>query len=230
MIGLSKIIRFAKNRGVCVFTKDNPSPKYLENLAMYKQMHQEGEKMLNLAPEDTFDGKSLFPQLEKIKKLCTLTDAKSILDYGSGKGLMWRDGIQVQYPDGVKVISTKEFLNIKDVTCYDPAYEPFSIYPEEKKDGVICTDVLEHIPENDIDWFVGELFRFANKFVFANIACYPAVKTLPNGENAHCTIKEPQWWIDIFQRYAHERPEVKVEIWIQYIVDQQLQEQRVANF
>jgi hypothetical protein len=218
-----------ERKGSNLFSKNNPSPKYLENLEMYKQMHVEGEKRLNLAPEDTFNGQSLIPQLEKIQHLCVLTDATSVLDYGSGKGLIWREGIQIQFSES-RVLSAKDFLNIRKVVCYDPAYEPFSAYPSQKCDGVICTDVLEHIPENDIDWFIGELFHFADKFVFANIACYPAVKTLPNGENAHCTIKEPQWWIDIFQKYAHTKPEIKVEIWIQYLIDEQLQEQRVANF
>ncbi len=212
-----------------MFSKDNPSPKYLENLAMYKQLHKEGEKNMNLAPENTFDGKSLFPQLEKIKQLSILTNTKNILDYGSGKGLLWREDTKLEFPNG-KSLSTKEFLNIDNVVCYDPAYEPFNTYPNQRYEGVICTDVLEHISENDVDWFIGELFRFAEKFVFANIACYPAMKTLPNGENAHCTIKESQWWIEKFNKYAGLNPGVKFEIWIQYIVNQQLQEQRVANF
>lgn len=212
-----------------MYTKDNPSQKYLENLAMYKQMHLEGEKSMNLLPENTFDGKSLFPQLDKIKQLCLLTHSKTLLDYGSGKGLLWREDTKLEFPDG-KVLTSQEFLNIDVVTCYDPAYAPFSIYPDMHYDGVICTDVLEHISEADIDWFIGELFNLSEKFVFANIACYPAMKTLPNGENAHCTIKEAQWWVDIFNKYAVLHPAVKFEIWIQSIVNQQLQEQRVANF
>jgi hypothetical protein len=39
-----------------------------------------------------------------------------------------------------------------------------------------------------------EQFRYARKFVFGNIAAYPATKTLPNGENAHCTVQPPEWW------------------------------------
>lgn len=54
---------------------------------------------------------------------------------------------------------------------------------------MICTDVLEHCPEEDIPWIVDELFAFARKFVYANIACFPARKQLPSGGNAHCTVK-----------------------------------------
>jgi hypothetical protein len=67
---------------------------------------------------------------------------------------------------------------------------------------VICTDVLEHCPEEDLPWIVGELFGYARLFVFANVACYPAMKTLPNGENAHCTIRPVEFWREIFQNAA----------------------------
>ena len=38
------------------------------------------------------------------------------------------------------------------VTCYDPGYAPFAEPCEGTFDGVITTDVLEHIPEEDIGW------------------------------------------------------------------------------
>ena len=88
------------------------------------------------------------------------------------------------------------------VACYDPSYAPFSLLPQGPFDGVICTDVLEHCPEEDLDWIVGELFGYANKFVFASIAGYPAMKTLPSGENAHCTVQPLAWWNALFQRHA----------------------------
>ena len=44
------------------------------------------------------------------------------------------------------------------ITCYDPGYEPHSRLPQGKFDGVLCTDVLEHCPQDDLEWIVGELF------------------------------------------------------------------------
>ena len=34
----------------------------------------------------------------------------------------------------------------------------------------------------------------AKRFVYMNVASYPAKKILPNGWNAHVTIKPPEWW------------------------------------
>ncbi len=212
-----------------MYSKDNPSPKYLENLEMYKQMHIDGEKNLNIKAEDTFNGQSLFPQLERINGLRVRTNAKSLLDYGSGKGLLWQENIRLDVKN-VGSLTTKEFLKLDEVKCYDPAFKPFSEYPTQSYDGVICIDVLEHIPEFDIFWFVGELFKFSDKFVYANIACYPAKKHLPNGENAHCTIKDSDWWVDIFKQHSSSKPNIKWEIWVQFVVNEVIKEQRVANF
>ena len=82
---------------------------------------------------------------------------------------------------------------------------------------MISTDVLEHCPEDDIPWIVGEIFGFADRFVFANVACYPARKRLPTGENAHCTIKPPDWWEALIRTVAARHPDIDWEVWVQYL-------------
>ena len=76
---------------------------------------------------------------------------------------------------------------------------------------MICTDVLEHCPEEDVSWIVAELFDFASKFVYANVACFTARKRLPSGGNAHCTVKSPRWWQDIILPIAARKPDVLYE-------------------
>ena len=39
-----------------------------------------------------------------------------------------------------------------------------------------------------------EIFTLSNKCAYLNIAMYLASQILPNGENAHCTLKPKQWW------------------------------------
>ena len=107
---------------------------------------------------------------------------------------------------------------MQDVRCYDPCHEPFSRLPEEKFDGVLCTDVLEHCPEEDVPWILDEIFGYARRFVFANAACYPARKHLPNGENAHCTIREPAWWRERLCETSARHPGVLWEVWVQSLV------------
>ena len=45
---------------------------------------------------------------------------------------------------------------------------------------------------------------------FFNVGCYEAAALLPNGENAHCTLKPIQWWKDQFEKTIKENIETHV--------------------
>jgi len=195
------------------FSRANPSPRYRELSELYRRMHLEGERFLNIPPEKTFPGESLPPQAGRIKRLITQTGASNILDYGSGKGQQY-DLRNIRFADGSTAESIQDYWDVDFVQCYDPSYPPHSALPTGQFDGVICTDVLEHCPEEDVPWIVEELFGFATKFVFASVACYPARKRLPNGENAHCTVKPAKWWEDFLRDTAARHPGVEWEVWV----------------
>lgn len=195
-----------------MYSRKEPSQRYKELIKQYKQLHVEGEKKLNLEPAKTFSGFSLLPQVERIKRLIDLTESDKILDYGSGKGKQYETPLIDL--GGVEKELVVDYWDVMSVDCYDPGYEEFSTLPTEKYDGVISTDMLEHCPEEDVQWVVDEMFSFAEKFLFANVACYPAKKTLPNGENAHCTIKPADWWLNIFKKSAEGNPGVKWQVYI----------------
>ena len=74
--------------------------------------------------------------------------------------------------------------------------------PEGNFDGIISFDVLEHIPEEEIPQVIKEIFERANKFVFLGIDTSPAEDILPNGENAHCTQKPLEWWVDMIKTHG----------------------------
>lgn len=201
-----------------MYSRENPSPRYAALIAQYKCMHIEGEKFMGLPAEETFPGQNLLPQMGRIKDMILSFGGRTILDYGSGKGMQYRpmpirfEGIG-EWPD------IRSFWEVDEIYCYDPAYEPFNKLPDKKFDGVICTDVLEHCPEEDVPWIIDELFRYANRFVFANVACYPAKKRLPTGENAHCTIRPLQWWHDILRATSARYPDVAWEVWVDSLMD-----------
>jgi SAM-dependent methyltransferase len=196
------------------FSRVNPSPRYLELQAMYRRMHQKGEEFLGTSPEHTFPGFSIRTQLGRIKALVERTGADTILDYGCGKGQQYEPH-EIKDDSGEISPSVIDYWGIGEVVCYDPCYEPYSKLPEGKFDGVICTDVLEHCPEQDLPWIIEELFSYATRFVFANVACFPARKRLPNGENAHCTIQPVAWWVDLIKKIALGHPGVVWEFWVQ---------------
>lgn len=182
------------------YSREAPSARYTELLNMYNQVHTEGLADQDIAAEDAFAGTSLTAHLPLIRSLIRSTGAKTLLDYGSGKGVKYQATDIVVKGERAKTVQA--YWGLDSITCFDPGYPPFAAVPSGTFDAVICTDVLEHIPDLDLPWMLEEQFRFARKFVFGNIAAYPAEKTLPNGENAHCTIEQAPWWHDLIKR-AH---------------------------
>jgi len=200
------------------YSRAHPSSRYLELQNLYRTMHERGESFLGIPPEQTFPGSSLRPQAERIKRLIVQTGALAVLDYGSGKGRQYESNA-IREDAGKAWPSVIDFWGVDEVVCYDPCYAPYCKLPSGTFDGVICTDVLEHCPEEDIPWIIEEIFSYATRFVFANVACYPARKRLPTGENAHCTIRPVEWWRTLIEGIAERRPGVVWEVWIQSRVD-----------
>ena len=165
------------------------SNDYINTLNMYKKLHIEGT--VYDTPENTFDGKSLKFFFNPIKQVIDMTDSKSIIDFGCGKAKYYFEEINII---NKRYNNIQSFWGLNNYILYDPAVEKYSEYPNRKADGVICIDVVEHIPEKDINNFIEEIFMLANKFVFIVIACYPAKKKLPDGRNVHLCIKSPDEW------------------------------------
>jgi hypothetical protein len=115
---------------------------------------------------------------------------KTLLDYGGG-GSNW----EKPNFDNKSGQSAKEFFKLSSVNTFEPAREKNN---KLKSDCVVCMDVLEHIFVTDIPFIIEELFSLTNKLLICNVACYYASALLPNGENAHITVRNPMWWKGIF--------------------------------
>ena len=102
-------------------------------------------------------------------------NAKTILDYGCGKGLQYQERLPYRSGPGVDVPEDQwqtfdEYLGVK-VYCYDPCVEGFTELPPAgtKFDGVICTQVLNSIPDDDMLWVRDLLESYATKFCFIGL-------------------------------------------------------------
>ena len=131
-----------------------------------------------------FQGSSLLKHVKEIAELVSKTGSTTLLDYGCGSGIQYSLHSSHLYWGGILP------------TLYDPASREHSSRPSGKFDGVICTDVAEHIPEEEIDDFLDDIFGYADKFIFITICTRPAKKLLPDGRNTHLTVRPEEWWID----------------------------------
>jgi ubiquinone/menaquinone biosynthesis C-methylase UbiE len=72
-------------------------------------------------------------------------------------------------------------------------------YPENSFDLVYCTDVLEHIPECDVEKSIGELVRVSKRYLFLTI-CTMESQMLPELK-LHETVKPVEWWMERVMKF-----------------------------
>lgn len=139
------------------------SPEYLK---LQKELHSRGSY-----------GISAGKWADAVDDLARRLPAASVLDYGCGRGFLWRE------------------LSARDLPYsfheYDPAIAGYEA-PPESADLVYCGDVLEHIEPDYLDAVLDHIAKVARKAVFLVIATCPAVKTLADGRNAHLIV-DPAW-------------------------------------
>jgi len=61
---------------------------------------------------------------------------------------------------------------------------------------VCCIDVLEHIEPEFLEGVLDHLKRLTEVVAFVTVHTGPAMKTLPDGRNAHLTQQPIQWWLE----------------------------------
>ena len=191
-------------------TKNYPSEEYYKNISYYKDMHKNGYDLIGgrkRDSKDAYDGKSTVTFAQIIKEIIKNENIKNMIDYGCGKGKFYNNGFNL----GNKLVPPlRKFWNI-DIKLYDPCYEKYSKFEKDQTfDLTICIDVLEHVPESDIEWILDRFFKISKKFIFINVACYEAIALLPNGENAHINIQKPIWWLNRFEKLLKDHKEIKV--------------------
>ncbi len=182
---------------------DKYSEYYYEIIEKYKLFHKNGIK--NQPGESTFLGYSLSKWIVKIQENIKINNCSTLIDFGCGKGFLYKNKIKI---GNKNYNSISDFWGIDDLYLYDPGIEEYSIYPKKKYDAVICTDVIEHIPEDDVINFIDSLFKLANKFIFVVIATIPASKYFEDGNNIHLCIKNQSVWNDIFLDFKNKYPEI----------------------
>ena len=179
------------------------SVKAQKLIAMYDSMAEVGyTRRDGVKVKNSYNDFELSRFRGAVKPIFDRNSIRSVLDYGCG-GSDWYS--QMIF-DGK---SAKEYFRVEEVLRYEPARR---VDERRLSDLVCCFDVLEHIHILDIPAIVNDLFFFSRKALLVNVACYPAQALLPNGENAHITIRDPSFWYGVFSTVCMKFPHVEVNL------------------
>lgn len=149
---------------------------------LQRQMHEAGNYGQWGDFNVEFVGRAIVPVYHNVRR------PVSVLDYGAGSGAL-ADELE------------KLFRQIS-VTRYDPFAPRWRDGAEPGVHDVVnCSDVMEHVEpqcvENTLKYIAART-RFIATF---SIGIEDAEKTLPNGDNAHITLRSPQWWARKLQKH-----------------------------
>jgi len=105
---------------------------------------------------------------------------QTLLDYGAGSGSVKR----VLDPANVGL----------DISEYDPGVVGIDSLPQPA-DAVVCTDVMEHVEEQFVVDVLEHICQLTGVCAYLDIALIKAKCILPDGANAHITLKRAEWWL-----------------------------------
>ena len=140
-----------------------PSEYYLQSLELGKQFQ------LN---NSSWGGEDCKNYHNQIRVLMDKYNAKTVLDYGCGKGRQYTHMVSYGMPHNqvTEPMTFQTRINAERVYKFDPCVKEFEIEPVGQKfDAVICTQVLGSIPDVDMSWLCDKLMNYATKFVFIGL-------------------------------------------------------------
>jgi hypothetical protein len=116
----------------------------------------------------------------------------SLVDYGCGQSNL------------AELLAAK--ASISTIARFDPALPEFAARPTHVFDVLVNVDVLEHIPEEEIDGVAADMSSMC-RHAFLVIDTGPALTLLSDGRNAHVSQHEGQWWLRrLSTHFPHLRP------------------------
>lgn len=178
------------------------SPKGQELIELYTRMADGGyEREDGTKVETAFSDFELRAYRPQLKEIFINYDIKTTLDYGCG-GSDW--ALPGFHESGE---TAEEYFSLKKAYRYEPAR---NLDERQKVDCVISFDVLEHVFISDVPAVLRDMFSYANSLIVLNAACFPAAAKLPNGENAHITVRTPAWWKGMVDCISVEYPDISI--------------------
>ena len=145
------------------------TPDYLEQLKLY---HKQKEYTWGT-------GSPIASKFPRILNLFDSYECNTILDYGCGSGSLKK----YMRKEGHKMPIIEYDIGIAGKDS-----------PPPKADLVVCMDVMEHVEEQYVGDVLGHIAKLADKVAYFEICSWEAKAVLPDGRNAHVTVKPHEWW------------------------------------
>jgi hypothetical protein len=160
-------------------------------------------KEITIKEKSVFDGGGIRLIYDELDYELDKRGSGTILDFGGGTAVHWH--VDCQIPgQRQKMTATKYFgIKLRGFYRYDPAHPLYCIKPTGKFDIVMCTEVLEHVPIDELPELLKEI---ASYMLDDGIAIFSIPKGLsnnafPDGSNLHITLMGTKEWNELIETY-----------------------------
>jgi 2-polyprenyl-3-methyl-5-hydroxy-6-metoxy-1,4-benzoquinol methylase len=157
----------------------------MSTIELYQQYHA-SERFENLG-SDTFHGD---------KAIAAYPEATSVLDFGCGNG----HAVRRMRGEGREWFGLEYSQAAFDKFLHEPWFyvgEP-SQFDDRQFDMTYSTEVLEHIPEPEVEETIAQLCRVTARYFFLTISLRPS----SDNNRYHCTLRPRSWWEERFCRHG----------------------------
>lgn len=120
----------------------------------------------------------------RVLDLAEETGSRTVLDYGCGKGTLAR--------------RLKEMKAPLEVREHDPGV-PGKEAPPDPAHLVVCTDVLNFVPEAELPGVLGHIAGLAGRAVLLTIPIHEPERVRPNRGPVPCHIWQPERWLPLLR-------------------------------
>jgi SAM-dependent methyltransferase len=163
-----------------------------KNLHIGTQFYRNGE-LISSGSFSIFDGAGIKPFIPDLLNIVKEYGG-NILDFGCGKAVHWTKRV-------VEGKSLSEFLDkyLVGFRRYDPYHSLYCSKPTGTYDIVICTDVLEHIPIEDVSKLLQEIAGYTRSggIILFTVNTKLSRNAFLDGTNMHVTLLNEEEWIKI---------------------------------
>lgn len=147
-----------------------------------------GYRINSPAMRDHFEGISEWVEKHKLHQL---------IDFGAGKGTL--DLALRAKGYAVHMLDLAENClddDVREALDEELTFEQACLWDDTERhaDGVICIDVLEHIPMTHVQTVIEHIHATATHG-YCNAALFPHIV---GGVDLHLTIMQPKWWFQFF--------------------------------
>ena len=176
--------------------------QYYKDIFNGKPFLRDG-KETSLREKTVFDGGGIRMIYDELDYEMDKRGSATVLDFGCGSSVHWHLNVPIPGRKDMTTATHHFGKKLRGFYRYDPAHPLYDIKPTGKFDIIMCTEVLEHVPVEELPELLAEIksYLVEDGVVIFTVPKGLSSNAFPDGTNLHVTLMETKEWNELFDQY-----------------------------